>query len=288
LIGGTAVRFYGRCSVVASISGLGSMMIMRGARGRVLEKTIGLLYRYSFGKNPMKVIFQNEDDKVKITSIAKLPASKVVLIPGSGVDLTVFQPRGNERTHIQSVVLASRMLRDKGVLEFIDAVRWLRANFLEIKQRVSFILVGDPDPDNPTSLTLSELKDWVSEGLVEHWSYRADMPEVFANAYMVVLPSYREGFPKVLMEAAACGRAVITTDVPGCRDAIEPGRSGILVPPRDFKALALAIKSLLDDRVRCEAMGRVGRDLAERAFDVRRVVIRHMELYDELLSAQGE
>jgi len=106
---------------------------------------------------------------------------------------------------------------------------------------------------------------------------------VLASAYAVVLPSYREGLPKVLLEAAACGRAVVTTDVPGCRDAIEPGVTGVLVPVRDAVALAEAIKALVSDRARCQAMGEAGRALAERAFDVREVVAAHLRLYDELV-----
>jgi glycosyltransferase involved in cell wall biosynthesis len=141
------------------------------------------------------------------------------------------------------------------------------------------------DSANPTSVSQGQLDEWVSEGAVEHWGYLADMPMVMASANLVVLPSYREGLPKVLLEAAASGRAVVTTDVPGCRDAIEPGVTGMLVPVRDAEALALAIEKLLAKPMERTAMGLAGRQLAEKKFDVRAVVDRHLEIYQRLLNS---
>src|SRR5665811_1716481 len=126
-----------------------------------------------------------------------------------------------------------------------------------------FVLVGTVDSANPTSFTDAEVSAWVHDGVVEWWGHRSDMPQVLAAAHLVVLPSYREGLPKVLLEAAACGRAVVTTDVPGCRDAIEPGVTGVLVPVRNAVALADAIKSLINNPAHCLAMGLAGRVLAE-------------------------
>lgn len=146
-----------------------------------------------------------------------------------------------------------------------------------------FCLVGAVDPANPSSLTNAELAEWAREGVVELWGNRSDMPEVLKEAYLVVLSSYREGLPKVLLEAAPCGRAVITTEVQGCRDAIVSGDTGILVPVRDAEALARAIGELIKDPIRCQAMGIAGRALAEREFDIRQVVAAHLRIYQELI-----
>ena len=150
---------------------------------------------------------------------------------------------------------------------------------------VRFVVVGRPDIDNPQSLLPDELNQWKSEGIVEFWGHRTDMPYVIGCANLVVLPSYYgEGLPKVLIEAAACGRAVITTDHPGCRDAIEAGVTGLLVPVQDAVSLANTIKELLDDPLRCAKMGQAGRTLAESAFDEKQVVKAHLQIYDELIN----
>jgi glycosyltransferase involved in cell wall biosynthesis len=150
---------------------------------------------------------------------------------------------------------------------------------------VRFVLVGNQDLANPTSVSTTQLRAWVEEGAIEYWGYRTDMSEVLPAAGIVVLPSYYgEGLPKVLIEAAACGRPVVTTDHPGCRDAVEPGVTGVLVPVRNAQALAIAIQDLLDDPDKCAAMGRAGRDLAERAFDVKQVVDAHLQIYEELMT----
>ena len=181
------------------------------------------------------------------------------------------------------IVLAARLLAEKGVREFVQSARILRQRS-QVGGRARFVLVGEPDLANPGSLRPEELAQWAEDGVVELWGHRTDMPQVMAAAHVVVLPSYYgEGLPKVLIEAAACGRAVVTTDHPGCRDAIVRDVTGILVPPRDAVALANAIEELLIDPVRCANMGQAGRELAESAFDVRQVVAAHLQIYEELM-----
>jgi glycosyltransferase involved in cell wall biosynthesis len=232
----------------------------------------------ALGHHNLKVIFQNPDDRASLAKLAHLPDNKVVMIRGSGVDLTQYHhtplPLG-----MPVVLLAARLLGDKGVREFVQAARLLKQQGVSAE----FCLVGSLDPANPASLTDDELKQWVNEGVVELWGQRSDMPAVLSSAHLVVLPSYREGLPKVLLEAAACGRVVVTTDVPGCRDAIDPGVSGVLVPVRNAAALADALKGLINDPARCQAMGDAGRALAESAFDVRQVVASHLRIYQELI-----
>jgi glycosyltransferase involved in cell wall biosynthesis len=174
-------------------------------------------------------------------------------------------------------VLAARLLVDKGVREFVEAARVLRRRGHDLR----IVLAGELDPDNPACIPAAEIEAWREEGDVEVIGHVADIRSLFASAHVVVLPSYREGMPLVLLEAAACGRAVVTTDVPGCREAIEPGVTGLLVPARNAEALADAIAALAQDPERCAEMGRAARQLAEQAFSIQEVVARHLQIYAE-------
>ena len=279
LLGGLAARLAGLPSVVAAISGLGFIFIARGVRANLRRWLVGSLYRLALGHPNLKVIFQNEDDRECLTRLCALPHHKTALIRGSGVDLANYK-NSTLPTGIPVVMLAARLLVDKGVHEFVEAARFLK-NHGSIAR---FVLVGDPDPGNPNTINENELTRWVDNKVVEWWGPRSDMPKILASCYVFVLPSfYGEGLPKVLMEASACGRPIVTTDHPGCRDAIEPNKTGFLVPPRDAEALAEGINTLLKDRSLCEEMGRAGRELAESVFDIKQVVEQHMHIYDELL-----
>lgn len=278
LFGGLAARLAAVPCVVAAISGLGFVFISHGLKAKIRRWLAGWLYRLALGHQRLKVIFQNKDDQASLIKLSRLSKEKTSLIRGSGVDLAYYYPSPIPEGQ-PVVILAARLLADKGVREFVQAARALKND----GNVARFVLVGEPDPGNPATISNDELKQWVSEEVIEWWGHRNDIPQTFASVYMVVLPSYREGLPKVLIEAAACGRAVITTDVPGCRDAIEPDVTGMLVPVRDSEALACAIRRLLDNPSLCEEMGRAGRELAERSFDVQQVVTQHMRIYDELL-----
>jgi glycosyltransferase involved in cell wall biosynthesis len=282
LYGGIAARLAGVPGVVAAVSGLGFVFTAKGFKAAVARLLVTWMYRLTLGNRNLKVIVQNADDREELARAASLKDENVVMIPGSGVDLSAFAPAPSPRG-APVVVMAARLLRDKGVHEFVAAARTLKARGVT----AHFLLVGDPDAGNPTSIDEGELVAWRSEALVELTGYRSDIAEIFARAHVVVLPSYREGLPKVLIEAAACGRAVVTTDVPGCRDAIEPGVTGLLVPPRDAASLANAIEALLLDVELRERMGRAGRQLAERKFAIAKVVSAHLEVYRHLTDAAG-
>lgn len=279
LLGGLVARLAGVPAVLMAVSGLGFVFMATGPRAVALRWLAGRLYRIAMGHRNLRVIFQNSDDRASLKKLAHLPDSRVEMIRGSGVNLDYYAytpiPPG-----VPVVLLAARLLADKGVREFVDAARLLRMQGVAAR----FCLVGAVDLGNPASLTDAELTQWASEGAVELWGQRSDMPEVLGAACVVVLPSYREGLPKVLLEAAACGRAVVATDVPGCRDAMDPGVTGILVPVRNAAALADAIKGLIISPARCRAMGDAGRSLAEGAFDVRQVVAAHLRIYEELIN----
>lgn len=279
LLGGLVARLAGVPAVVAAVSGLGFVFVAKGVKASARRWLVGGLYRLALGHHNLKVIFQNPDDQASLARLAHLTDRKVAMIRGSGVDLTQY---GVMPTPLGTpvVVLAARLLADKGVLEFVQAARLLRQRGCNAR----FVLVGTVDTANPTSLSDAEVSAWVEDGVVEWWGHRADMPHVLAAAQVVVLPSYYgEGLPKVLIEAAACGRVVVTTDHPGCRDAIEPGVTGVLVPVRNAVALADAMEALINDPLRCKVMGDAGRALAEKAFDVRQVVAAHLQIYQELM-----
>ena len=279
LLGGIASRLARVPSVVSAISGLGFVFVADEFVFSLRRKLVDWLYKTALSHKNQKVIFQNSDDRDLLVQMTGLASDKLVLIHGSGVDLNEYNispvPSG-----LPVVLFAGRLIGDKGVGEFVEAAQRINSS----KRQVRFILVGEIDPSNPTSLAEEELECWREGGMVEIWGQRSDMPQVLAEASIVVLPSYYgEGLPKILIEAAACGRAVITTDHPGCRDAIEPDVTGLLVPVRDTDALSRAMITLLDDPMRCRAMGRAGRKRAEKLFDVRQVVAKHLQIYKELI-----
>lgn len=277
VLGGFAARLTRVPSVVAAFSGLGFLFLAEGRKARLRRQLLYLIFRYVLGHPHLIAVFQNSNDLEVISANTNLPKKKTALIRGSGVDLETFSasplPSG-----IPTVMMAARFLRDKGVYEF------LRASEILHDQQVNarFVLVGKPDPGNPVSISLDEIADRNRSGIIEVWKHAEDMAQKLRKATVCVLPSYREGLPKVLIEAAAIGRPVVTTDVPGCRDAIDPGSSGLLVPVRDADALAAAIRALLEDPERLARMGKAGRALAEQAFDVRSVCARHLQIYESL------
>jgi glycosyltransferase involved in cell wall biosynthesis len=275
LYGGIAARITQTPAVVMAISGLGHVFAVDSPRTRTVRRLVLAAYRLVLGRDGLKVIFQNGADRDVLVRCAGLAAEKAVMIRGSGVDLHAFRAVP-EPSGTPVVIFASRLLKSKGVGEFIEAARLLQQRGVAAR----FQLAGDIDPDNAASATTAELASWRSSGLVEVLGHRQDVANVLAASNLVALPSYYgEGLPKVLAEAAACGRAVVTTDMPGCRDAVEPNITGILVPPRDAVALADAIQQLLDDPARRRRMGTAARSFAEREFGLERIVDEHLALY---------
>lgn len=277
LYGGILARVLRVPARVAAVTGMG--YLFTESRKSLTRKIAEILYRLALNHPNGCVIFQNNEDWQYLVDIRALEKDQGTLIPGSGVDLATFQPTDlPEGPPI--VLFPARMLWDKGAGEFVEAARALRGN----GSTARFVMVGPCDPENPAAVSREQIESWQNEGIVEWWGARNDMPQVLASANLVVLPSYREGMPKVLLESAAAGRAVLTTDVPGCRDAIDPGRSGMLVPPQNAQALASAIEQLLADRTRLGEMGHAGRDLAKRIFGIDRVIDAHLTIYHDLLA----
>jgi len=279
IYGGIIARITGVNNVVSAVSGLGTVFVGHNLFSRFRKFIIVSLYKSAFKSKNLAVIFQNPDDRDTLLTTGALNSSQVRMIRGSGVDLQDY-PYTEEIEKGAVVVMAARLLRDKGVFEFVEAARQIKARNVN----VTFRLIGSPDFGNLTSVTENDLDFWLREGLVELLGYRTDIAKQYTAANIVCLPSYREGLPKGLIEAAACSRAVITTDVPGCRDAITPNVTGLLVPPKNVEALANAIELLITNPKQRLAMGIAGRKLAEEAFTIEHVVDQHLEIYKELLS----
>jgi len=270
LYGGIASRFLSLDKRVFSISGLGFLFIQQGLKASLVRGVIKRLYSVALGGKNSCIIVQNPNDKRVVSSIRKVP---ITLIRGSGVDLHQYKYKEEQCEKIK-VVMACRLLRDKGVFEYLEAARILK------RENTEFALYGDIDEHNPATLTLDEVEQIRREGVVQLHGFSSDMARVFRDANIVVLPSYREGLPKVLIEAAACGRAVVTTDVAGCRDAIEPNVTGLLCKVKDARSLAEQIEKLVANEELRQSMGRAGRVLAEKEFDIKRVVAKHFEIYE--------
>jgi glycosyltransferase involved in cell wall biosynthesis len=282
IYGSIAARLARVPIVVNALPGLGFVFARSDRRARLFRLAIAPLFRRLMNRSNSSVILQNRDNQKVLVESGVVSPDRVALIRGSGVDLSQFpfQPEPGGRP---VVVLASRMLWDKGVGEFVEAARRLKRTGTDAR----FALVGDTDPANPASIPDSELRAWVAEGVVEWWGRRQDMPAVFASASVVCLPSYCEGLPKVLLEAAASGRPIVTTDVPGCREIVRERDNGLLVPPRDAEAVATAIAALLGDKALRARMGSRGRAIVEEEFSVQRVVSETLALYEELVAKSG-
>jgi len=284
LYGGIAARLAGISAVVNAISGLGYLFISNNRSVKWLRSLALLLYKFSFSHANMRAIFQNEDDRTFFVNKNLLNKDDTTLIRGAGVDMQCFQPSIESNVSDPIVVLPARMLWDKGLAEFIEAARILK------KQKVSarFVLVGDSDEGNPAVVPQEYLHALTREGVVEWWGERDDMPAVFQESNIICLPSYREGLPRALVEAAASARAIVTTDVPGCRDVVCAGQNGLLVPVKNAIMLANALLKLIRDPDLRKSMGERGRKIVESDFSLETVLNKTLEIYRSLLNQSDE
>jgi glycosyltransferase involved in cell wall biosynthesis len=271
-------RYVGRPAIVNNISGLGYVFLAPGAKARFLRSVVRMAYRVALTGDRVRVLFENPDDIESFVAKGIVEKRQTVLIRGTGVDVDVFRPFP-EQPGVPVVMFASRMLKDKGAVELVDAARLLR----DWKVSVRMVFVGEPDPDNPATVTESELREWVDEGVVEWWGHKTEMERILPLAAIVVLPSYREGLPKVLQEAASAGRPIVATDVPGCREVVRDGWNGYLVPPRDHARLATAIRRLVEAPALRARMGKNSREMAIKEFRIEKVSADTLAVYNELL-----
>ena len=278
--GSLAARLSGVASRVNAVAGMGYVFISDDTKARVLRPMVRALLKLALDGRGARLILQNPDDVALFEEAGLVDGKHVRLIAGSGVDCSRFGPSEHARARDLPfrVLLPARLLWDKGVAEFVAAARRLKGE----GRNIDFLLAGEPDPGNPAAVPVSELDAWVEEGVVQWQGHVDDMPALFASVDMVVLPSYREGLPKGLIEAAACALPLVTTDVPGCREVVTDGVDGLLVPARDADALADAIMRLHDDPALAQRLGNAARAKALAMFDERIVIASTFAVYKEL------
>jgi glycosyltransferase involved in cell wall biosynthesis len=267
---------------VNAIAGLGYVFTGDDLRAAVLRPVVRSLLGVAFGGRDSRLIVQNPDDAAEIARLGLIDAKRVRLIRGSGVDFRRFVPRTSARQPDAPlrVLLASRLLWSKGLAEYVDAARMLKAEGRPIR----FLVAGVPDPGNPESVPAAEVEGWVKEGLVEWLGPVDDMPALLARVDVVAHPSfYGEGVPRILIEAAACALALVTTHAPGCREVVTDGVNGLRVPVRDATALAAALRRLADDPPLRARLGAAARKTALQEFDERIVIDQTLAVYRELL-----
>lgn len=277
-----AARLAGVPARVGAVTGMGYVFASTDLRARLLRPLVRRLMRSALGGPRLRLVLQNADDVALFTRSRLVDARRIRLIPSSGVDVSRFrQHRGSTAGDSLRVLLAARLLWDKGIAEFIVAARCLKA----AGRRIRFQLAGALDEGNPASVPRASVESWAAEGVIEWLGHVEDMPALLASADIVVLPSYREGCPKSLIEAAACALPLVTTDVPGCHDVVRHEVDGLLVPARDAAALAAAIARLDDDRALAQRLGAAAREHALAEYDERTVIARTLAVYRELWPA---
>jgi glycosyltransferase involved in cell wall biosynthesis len=278
LYGSLAARLAGIPSVINVFAGLGYTYTSDEWKARLFRLLLKFGLNAACNSSGSIAVFQNEEDQAQLVRDHAVRRSHTRVIRGTGVDTDRFRPT-SEESGDPVILLPCRMLWDKGVGEFLEAARLVKRQ----KPRVRFVLVGRCDEENPASIQSVQLHRWQEEGAIEWWGHRSDMPAVLGHAAVVVLPSYREGLPVSLLEAAACGKPIVATDVPGCRDVVRHRVNGLLVPPKNATALAEAIAVLLENPGLRNELGRRGRDIVVKEFSSTLVTRQTLALYDELL-----
>ena len=284
LYGGLAARIASVPAAVNTLTGLGYLFTTPTVKMRVLRPIVAGGLRFSFSHQNHRVILQNLDDRDCLLARGIVLGDRAVLIKGSGVNLSLFTPEP-EPDAPPVVLMASRLLWEKGVGEFVAAARALRARGI----RARFVLLGEPDHGHPSAVPLRTLEHWRDAGDVEWLGWRHDMPALMAQSHIVCLPSYYgEGIPRILLEAAASGRPIVTTDSPGCREVVRHGQNGLLVPVRDVEALVGAIAQLIENAPLRAAMGTRGREIAVTEFSLDQVIDANIAVYRSLLVSQQQ
>ena len=278
IYGSLIARIVGTRGIVNALGGLGYVFSSVGLRAKVLRWFIKPALKFALGGRKARLIVQNSDDRDRIVTGGLANPGSIRLLRGAGIDPDAYR-QVMVASEMPLVILPARLLREKGVGEFVEAARLLREKGIKAR----FALVGKPDPANPASVNQSKIDAWVDEGAVEFWGWQEDMPSVFAQAQIVCLPSYHEGFPKSLLEAAASGCAIVATDIPGCREIIRHGVTGWLVPPQDAKALAGALQQAIEQPAVRKQYGVAARTGCGRVFDGSRGR-GAIAIYDELMA----
>ena len=277
LFGTLAARLARVPFIVNAIAGLGWLFSSSGRLAKFMRPWVRLVLTRLLAAPNVRTIVQNPDDHALLVQ-AGLQPTQLRLIRGAGVDVNAFTPALAAPPLPVTVMLVARMLWDKGVGELMIAAQRLHVQGLDAR----FVLVGDPDPANPASIPLAKLHEWHGQNDIEWWGQHDDMPAVWQQAHIACLPSYREGLPKSLLEAAACGLPIVTTDAPGCGEVVTDADNGLLVPIRNAEALAVALEKLIRSPELRRRMGQRSRARALAEFSQEQVVAETLQLYQEV------
>ncbi len=280
VFGSVAAAWTGVAARVNALAGLGFVFSSDTLRARLLRPLLSGLLRLALRGRRQRVIVQNADDRDAVIATRLALPGQVRLIRGAGVDLSEYAKPTGRGGAPPMVVLVARMLWDKGVGDFVAAAELLRGRGVAGR----FVLVGDPDLDNPGAVPVAQLREWHERGVVEWWGRRNDVPAILGAAAIFCLPTrYGEGIPKSLLEAGAAGLALVATDTPGCRDVISDGENGVLVSPGDLSALSASLERLLTQPGLRERLGAAARETVRRDFSVEQVCRETLSVYREVL-----
>ncbi len=281
IYGGLASRLAGGIPTVQAMSGLGYIFASQERRAKLLAGLAQPAFRLALAHANTRMIFQNPDDREVFLERRLIAREKTSVIRGSGVDEELFSPRPEVSSGLPVVLFAGRLLWQKGLGEFVEMARRLRG-------RARFRVAGYEESSSPVNVPVAQLQAWQASGLIEWLGKRDDMPQVYADSHIVCLPStYGEGLPKTLIEAAACARACVATDRPGCREIVRHEVNGLLVPPNDIDALVGAVERLIMDSSLRREMGNRGRAIVLADFTARQVIEETLALYRSLLDDAG-
>jgi glycosyltransferase involved in cell wall biosynthesis len=280
IYGSLAARLAGKPALVNSITGRGYVFIGDDERAALLRWMVKPLYKLALSLPNCALVFENENDRRYFIQQGLVPAQQTWLIEGVGVDEDIFSPLP-EPVSEPVVLMAARLLWDKGVGVLVEAARLLHQ-----RVQVRVVLVGSPDPGNPKSVDEVILRGWHEEGVIENWGWQDDMQQVYSRCHIVTLPTmYGEGVPTTLLEAAACARPLVATDIPGCRAIVEDGKNGFLVQPNDPQGLADAIERLVIDPQLRVKMGLAGRQLVVEKYTQLKINLATFSVYQTLLNS---
>ncbi len=243
MYGSIAARLSGVKACINLFSGMGVVFISNTPKFRLIRAMVTPVLRWALKPATARLQVQNADDKAVLNGLEISTPDRTDLIPGSGLDLENFTETPEPENQAPTAVLVGRMLWDKGIGELAQAAQRLMDRSVKLR----IVLIGDPDPANPASIPEAQLKAWADAGLMEWWGRRSDIADIYKQSHIAVLPSYREGMPRALLEAAAIGRPLVAFDAVGCRDLVKDGENGILVPFQDANALANALETLAND-----------------------------------------
>jgi glycosyltransferase involved in cell wall biosynthesis len=278
VVGSLAATGLSRVGIVNSINGLGSAFIPTTLRGRLVRHGLRQTMKAVLGRSNARVIVQNPEDFSAVKALG-IDARNLIIVPGSGVDCDLLQPIPEPPPEPIRIAFVGRMLDDKGLKSLMRAHALLTAR----GETIELLLAGEPDYENPTSITRAEFDAWSQLPLVRCLGHVETIADVWKQAHIAVLPSRGEGLPKSLLEAAACGRPVIGTDVPGCREIVIPNETGLMVNVDDDIGLANAMSELAHDKAKRERMGRAGRLLTEARFSSIDIGLQTVAVYRNLL-----